>query len=258
MVRVIQRLPFLPVVAVIFGWAVGTIILAMPAWQFDAVLAAIVPHWLPPLLHPPLGALGRFMWASLAACTFCVLILFPSWALRRWRRTQRLPVAVPKWPGPARQMPHDTPVPGPELNKFPEFLGAASQMLNPADASEFLLEDGMRMPTQGAILASEQASFVPEEAPTKGVHLADQGPVRLPQPDPVFIREPAPVRPPTAHQMRRAEDRRDKDSNETVAELLDRIERGLEKRCREENMPAIPSWANTAFLMGTGGQTRPH
>lgn len=194
MLRFLQRLPFMPVVALLFGWAAGTVVLAMPAWQLDALVGQIPSQWLPTALCAPLKPMGRFAYACLAALAVCALIMAPMVPLHARQRTRRQGLRVPDWPGPAFGGTDTIPIPSeslPPLERLPTFFGNASAQISAPASEEFLLDEAMALHPERD--ESAPARIVPSSQAAES-----SSPVRLPQPDPVFIQTPAPVQPPMA------------------------------------------------------------
>lgn len=252
MVRVIQRLPFLPVVAVMFGWAAGTVLLAMPAWQLDALLGDFGPAWLPLMLQPPLSPIGRFLCASLAALAVCATLLLPSLVHRLWRRARQKAIHVPNWPGPApRTQVSDALPKDKEPDTLPNFLGAAQRQRTTDQADEFLLEHCMKVTNVREQLGPTGPASDVARAPDS----IDQSPVLMRQPDPVYICEPAPVRPPAPTLPPRLTDG---GTAPTIADLIDRVERGFADRRLQKMPKAAPNWhmSPSSPMARAGG--RPH
>lgn len=256
MVRLIQRLPFLPVVAVIFGWAAGTVVLAMPASDLDDLIGSFGSAWLPLMLHPPLSPVGRFVCACLVALAVCVVLLLPARILQSWHRAKRAAISVPNWPGPMPNASIDRAAPEARVqvaDPLPNFLGAGPVASKVDGTDEFLLEETMRLS-----VGQEGQSMRASGASALGAAESDltaQSPVVLRQPDPVYICEPAPVRPPAPTV---SQGRGEAEPATSVVELLDRMERGLADRRRQHKARSAQLWPMAASFPVAGVGPRPH
>ena len=257
MVRLVQRLPFLPVIAVIFGWAAGTVVLAMPVWQLDAVLTEWGGPYLPNIIRPPLSPFGRFLCATSIGFIVSLLVLFPHMLVRAARQRGHKAVAVPNWPGVSDPREDGMAVQNTAAEAaWPEFLGARPALQSEREADEFLLEEAMRLSDAEDPAILTASASAPSEVTAGLADAADPMPVRLHQPDPVFIMEPAPVRPP-AH-SRPVSLTQASVAEGSIVDLLDRLERTMVGR-RAPASPALSSdWGSLMSAALTSASGRPH
>lgn len=274
MLKQIQRLPFAPVVALMFAGVAAILVLATPIWLLEhAVITAGLPDVLP-AAAPPLGTKARFLLVLLSAGGAAIVAFLAALPFRDAKPRKLQVVTVP----PLRREETDAamfnrpsvfspPVLDDEPN-LPSFLAQPlAQMATESvslplplplphnDDDELILETMMiledTVPLAQSPLAAEEdfvsaARNVLEEVPVSQTDLP-QMPDIFVQPETVLHLEPAPVPPPAdavvadpvvedgpffAPRPRIVEQR-----EPTIAELMERFQRGLETLKRADSSP---------------------
>lgn len=250
MLKQIQRLPFAPVVALMFAGVAAILVLATPVWLLEhAVISLGLPDLLP-ASAPPLGGKARVLLTALAAGgagMFAFLVALP---FRDPKPRKALIVTVP----PLRKAQDEafafnrpsvfTPLPLDDAPNLPSFLAQSlAEMQTDSlpvagnDDDELLLDSLMMLDE-----TDDRPVVVPEPGPAP-VFLID--PPQMPdifiQHETVLHLEPAPVPPPldpvsearfVAPRPRIVEHR-----EPTIDELMERFQRGLEILKRAETSP---------------------
>ena len=253
MLKQVQRLPFAPVVALMFAAVAAVLVLATPIWLLEhAVLAIGLPDILP-AAAPPLGSKARFLLVFLASGGAAVLALVAAFPFRNAKLRKAKAVTVQPLRRDADEAPifnrpsvFAAPVLEDEPN-LPSFLAQplaqlAEEVLPPAQTEEDeLLLDALMIVEEAPVApAPMEPDAVFMEAIQVALEDAPLAPSALPQMPDIFIQPetvlhltPAPVLPPIdpvvddaprlAPRPRIVEPR-----EPTIAELMERFQRGLE------------------------------
>jgi hypothetical protein len=254
----LQRLPFAPVVALMFAAVAVLLVLATPLWLLEhAVLAAGLPDVLP-AAAPPLGSKARILLVLLAGAGAAVIAFLAAFPFRETKARKVTAVTVqplrrdeadlalfnrPSVYAPIAQPPviEDEP-------NLPSFLAVPLAQLveepfvpELEDADELLLDALM-------IVEEPEVSLpVPDPIPDEEVALVTAD---LPQMPEIFVQretvlhlEPAPVPPPADPVLEEAPRMAPRphiiaQREPTIAELMERFQRGLETLKRTD-APAL-------------------
>ena len=195
-----QRIPFAPVVAILFGIAAAVLVAAVPQWMFEA---GVVASGLPTVLAaaaPPLGLIARLLAVGLAFCAVAFLV----WAL---------------------------------LAPLTRYLEAKARARTPwrdagYDADAIMTRDNM-MPPRRPIFAPDElgAPLMSDEAIAAVAPFLEQAPFLEAEPEleaPVIIEE----RQPTFAAPVQADN--------SITALIRRLEDGLARRASNDTDPDGP------------------
>ncbi len=268
MLKQIQRLPFAPVVALMFAGVAAVLVMATPVWLLEqAVWSAGLPDLLP-AAAPPLGLKARLLLILAASGGAGCAAFLLAWPFRD--RAPRVPQVVtvpPLRAEPTAPAAFSRPsVFAPQVDdepNLPRFLAEPLAQMRDAplpiagnDDDELLLDAMMIVaPVEALDVAAVPVSApVPEPEPAfvaavrNIVEDVPQAPADLPPMPEIFVEaetvlhlEPAPVPPPAdpyvesrpvAPRPRIVEHR-----EPTIAELMERFQRGLETLKRAETSP---------------------
>lgn len=272
MLKQLQRLPFAPVVALMFAAVAALLVLATPVWLLEhAVLAAGLPDVLP-AAAPPLGTKARFLLVFLASGGAAVVAFVAALPFRNAKPRKPQAVTVQPLRRDAEEAPifnrpsvFAAPVLEEEPN-LPSFL--AQPLAQLADEALPVAQDEPAQNEDDELLLD--ALMIVEEAPVAVAPMETDAdfmaamrddledrplvPSDLPQMPDIFIQRetvlhlaPAPVQPPadpvveetprSAPRPRIVEQR-----EPTIAELMERFQRGLEtlKRTDPQALDDVP------------------
>ncbi len=272
MLKQLQRLPFAPVVALMFAAVAALLVLATPVWLLEhAVLAAGLPDVLP-AAAPPLGTKARFLLVFLAGGGAAVVAFVAALPFRNAKPRKPQAVTVQPLRRDAEEAPifnrpsvFAAPVLEEEPN-LPSFL--AQPLAQLADEALPVAQDEPAQNEDDELLLD--ALMIVEEAPVAVAPMEPDAdfmaamrddledrplvPSDLPQMPDIFIQRetvlhlaPAPVQPPadpvveetprSAPRPRIVEQR-----EPTIAELMERFQRGLEtlKRTDPQALDDVP------------------
>jgi hypothetical protein len=256
----LQRLPFAPVVALMFAAVAALLVLATPVWLLEhAVLAAGLPDVLP-AAAPPLGMKARFLLVFLAGGGAAVVAFVAALPFRNAKPRKPQAVTVQ----PLRRDAEEAPIfnrpsvfAAPALEdepNLPSFLAQplaqlVDESLPPAQNEEDeLLLDALMIVEEAP--AAPVVPMTPDAVFMEAIHIAledvplassdlPQMPDIFIQPETVLHLAPAPVPPPVdpivedaprlAPRPRIVEPR-----EPTIAELMERFQRGLETLTRTD------------------------
>lgn len=247
--KLLGRVPVAPFLALLFGGVALILLFAMPSWRLEQVAAPFgLDRWLS-VAQPPLGLKARTLVALMGGATIAVAIWVLVHLASRWIASSHRVVPVPAWAGSTAPLPVDTsnevappdPVEGqvdnivawPSLPRFlrkepddaaPPFSGLPSTE-GPED------ELALDMPIVAEAPNRPHLVLVPEW-PAKAEQREGMAAIYAPQPDPVFLQTPPPVRPPAAL------GERDATFGEDLHMLVDRLERSL---ARDSGVARYPS-----------------
>lgn len=264
MLKQIQRLPFAPVVALMFAAVAAVLVLATPVWLLEH---AVVQLGLPEIISqaaPPLGTKARLLLVMLAAggagmLAFVASLPFRDPGMRKAQIVTVPPLNRAEGDAPAFNRPSVfTPPPLDDEPNLPSFLAEPlAQMVEPESAAvaedddELLLDALMIVddaePADLALLETEEnfvaaVRNVVEDVPVVSIELP-QMPEIFTQPETVLHLEPAPVPPPPepvieVEAPRAAPRPRIVEHREpTIDELMERFQRGLESLKQMETSP---------------------
>jgi hypothetical protein len=263
----VQRLPFAPVVALMFAAVAAVLVLATPVWLLErAVLAVGLPDVLP-AAAPPLGSKARFLLVFLASGGAAVLALVAAFPFRNAKSRKPQAVTVQPLRRDADEAPifnrpsvFAAPVLEDEPN-LPSFLAQplaqlAQEALPPAQLEDELLLDALMIVEEAPVAP---APMTPDAVFMEAIHVALEdvplAPLGLPQMPDIFIQPetvlhlaPAPVPPPAEPVVeeeapRLAQRPRIVEAREpSIAELMERFQRGLEtlKRTDPQALEDVP------------------
>ncbi len=276
MLKQIQRLPFAPVVALMFAAVAAILVLATPVWLLEHVVyAAGLPDILP-AAAPPLGSKARFLLVVLAAGGTFALAFLAALPLRdaKPRKPQSVtvqPLRRDEFEAAVFNRPSvfTPPVLEDEPN-LPSFLAQPlAQMANDSvqlpddDGDELLLDTLMIVEDEdelgGASFAEVEAGFraairnAVEDVPVILTDLPPMPEIFI-QPETVLHLEPAPVPPPPdpvidavpevdpepvfeAAPLVAPRPRIVEQREPTIEELMERFQRGLETLKRTDAFP---------------------
>jgi len=262
----VQRLPFAPVVALMFAAVAAILVLATPIWLLEhAVLAVGLPDVLP-AAAPPLGSKARFLLVFLACGGAAVLAFVAAFPFRNAKSRKPQAVTVQPLRRDADEAPifnrpsvFAAPVLEDEPN-LPSFLAQplaqlAQEALPPAQHEDELLLDALMIveeaPVAPAPMTPDAVFMEAIQVALEDAPLAPSGLPQMPdifiQPETVLHLAPAPVLPPIdpvvddaprlAPRPRIVEPR-----EPTIAELMERFQRGLEtlKRTDPHALEDVP------------------
>lgn len=266
MLKQVQRLPFAPVVALMFAAVAAILVLATPVWLLEhAVLAVGLPDVLP-AAAPPLGSKARFLLVVLASGGAAVLAFVAAFPFRNAKSRKPQAVTVQPLRRDADEAPifnrpsvFAAPVLEDEPN-LPSFLAQplaqlAQEALPPAQHEDELLLDALMIveeaPVAPAPMQPDADFMAAIQVALEDTPLAPSGLPQMPdifiQPETVLHLTPAPVLPPIdpvvddaprlAPRPRIVEPR-----EPTIAELMERFQRGLEtlKRTDPQALEDVP------------------
>lgn len=266
MLKQVQRLPFAPVVALMFAAVAAILVLATPIWLLEhAVLAVGLPDVLP-AAAPPLGSKARFLLVFLASGGAAVLAFVAAFPFRNAKSRKPQAVTVQPLRRDADEAPifnrpsvFAAPVLEDEPN-LPSFLAQplaqlAQEALPPAQHEDELLLDALMIveeaPVAPAPMTPDAVFMEAIQVALEDAPLAPSGLPQMPdifiQPETVLHLAPAPVLPPIdpvvddaprlAPRPRIVEPR-----EPTIAELMERFQRGLEtlKRTDPHALEDVP------------------
>ena len=266
MLKQVQRLPFAPVVALMFAAVAAILVLATPIWLLEhAVLAVGLPDVLP-AAAPPLGSKARFLLVFLASGGAAVLAFVAAFPFRNAKSRKPQAVTVQPLRRDADEAPifkrpsvFAAPVLEDEPN-LPSFLAQplahlAQEALPPAQHEDELLLDALMIveeaPVAPAPMTPDADFMAAIQVALEDTPLAPSGLPQMPdifiQPETVLHLTPAPVLPPIdpvvddaprlARRPRIVEPR-----EPTIAELMERFQRGLEtlKRTDPHALEDVP------------------
>ena len=278
MLKQLQRLPFAPVVALMFAAVAALLVLATPVWLLEhAVLAVGLPDVLP-AAAPPLGTKARFLLVVLAGGGAAVLAFVAALPFRNAKPRKPQAVTVQPLRRDAEEAPifnrpsvFAAPVLEDEPN-LPSFLAQPLAQLTEETQPVVQTEPAQNEPAQNeedellldALMIVEEVPAAPAVPMTpdavfmEAIHVAlEDVPLassNLPQMPDIFIQPetvlhlaPAPVPPPVdpieEDAPRLAPRPRIVESREpTIAELMERFQRGLEtlKRTDPQALDDVP------------------
>lgn len=266
MLKLIQRLPFAPVVALMFAGVAAALVVATPVWLLEhAVLAAGLPDVLP-AAAPPLGTKARILLmvgAAFASGTFAFLL---AWPFRD--RPQRTPQVVTVPPLRSAEVPVDDSLSFSRRSVFasaaedepilPSFLAEPLAQMREMplpvaenDDDELILDAMMIVAPEPDVPSElpaieEDAVFVAavrnivEDVPAARADLPQMPDIFTAQ-ETVLHLEPAPVPPPADPVAESREEmprpRIVEQREPSIAELMERFQRGLETLKRAETSP---------------------
>lgn|GEM_PF-2877526 len=266
MLKQVQRLPFAPVVALMFAAVAAILVLATPIWLLEhAVLAVGLPDVLP-AAAPPLGSKARFLLVFLACGGAAVLAFVAAFPFRNAKSRKPQAVTVQPLRRDADEAPifnrpsvFAAPVLEDEPN-LPSFLAQplaqlAQEALPPAQHEDELLLDALMIveeaPVAPAPMQPDADFMAAIQVALEDAPLAPSGLPQMPdifiQPETVLHLTRAPVLPPIdpvvddaprlAPRPRIVEPR-----EPTIAELMERFQRGLEtlKRTDPQALEDVP------------------
>ena len=273
MLKQLQRLPFAPVVALMFAAVAALLVLATPVWLLEhAVLSLGLPDVLP-AAAPPLGTKARFLLVFLAGGGAAVVAFVAALPFRNAKPRKPQAVTVQ----PLRRDADEAPIfnrpsvfSAPVLDDEPNLPSFLAQPL--AQLADEALPVAQGEPAQNeedellldALMIVEEAPAAPVVPMTpdavfmEAIHVAlEDVPLassNLPQMPDIFVQRetvlhlaPAPVQPPAdpvveetprlAPRPRIVEPR-----EPTIAELMERFQRGLEtlKRTDPQALDDVP------------------
>lgn len=272
MLKQLQRLPFAPVVALMFAAVAALLVLATPVWLLEhAVLAVGLPEVLP-AAAPPLGTKARFLLILLAGGGAAVVAFAAALPFRNTKPRKPQAVTVQPLRRDADETPifnrpsvFAAPVPEDEPN-LPSFLAQPLAQLveepSPPAQNELAQHEDDELLLDALMIVEEAPVAVAPMEPDADVMAAMRDdledrplvPSDLPQMPDIFIQRetvlhlaPAPVQPPAdpvledvpllAPRPRIVEHR-----EPTIAELMERFQRGLEtlKRTDPQALDDVP------------------
>ena len=266
MLKQIQRLPFAPVVALMFAAVAAVLVLATPVWLLEH---AVVQIGLPEIVSqaaPPLGTKARFLLVLLAAggagcAAFIASFPFRDTKPRKAQVVTVQPLHRADAEAPAFNRPSVfAPPPLDDEPNLPSFLAQPLARIAEPDSApvaeddddELLLDSLMIVddaePINAVAVQDTEDHFVAavrtfaEEMPVLTIDLPPMPDIFI-QPETVLHLEPAPVPPPqdpvpvevvpqTAPRPRIVEHR-----EPTIAELMERFQRGLESLKQMDTSP---------------------
>lgn len=254
MLKQIQRLPFAPVVALMFAGVAAILVLATPVWLLEhAVISLGLPDLLP-AAAPPLGRKARILLIVLGAASSGMLAFLVALPFRDPKPRKASAVSVP----PLRKAQDGATA----FNRPSVF---AAPVVDEPNLPSFLAQPLAELQTESLPVAGKDddellldSLMIVEEAEDAGPALAEPSaapvflmdPPQMPdifiQPETVLHLEPAPLPPPSdmlaeeavspeplvAPRPRIVEHR-----EPTIDELMERFQRGLETLKRAETSP---------------------
>ncbi len=247
--KLLGRVPVAPFLALLFGGVALILLFAMPSWRLEQVAAPFgLDRWLS-VAQPPLGLKARSLVALMGGATIAVAIWVLARLASRWITPSHRAVSVPAWAGSDASLPVDTsnevappdPAEGqvdnivawPSLPRFlrkepdddaPPFSNLPSTK-GPEDELSLDAPIVAEAPNRPhLVLVPEQSSKAEQEECMAALY--------VPQPDPVFLQTPPPVRPPAALGERNAT------FGEDLHMLVDRLERSLARASGEARHPS--------------------
>lgn len=267
MLKQLQRLPFAPVVALMFAAVAALLVLATPVWLLEhAVLAAGLPDVLP-AAAPPLGTKARFLLVFLAGGGAAVVAFVAAFPFRNAKLRKPQAVTVQPLRRDAEEAPifnrpsvFSAPVLEDEPN-LPSFLAQplaqlAEEPSPPAqnEDDELLLDALMIVEEAPVAMDPMEADADLTAAMRQDLETKPLVPSDLPQMPDIFIQRetvlhlaPAPVQPPADPVVEEAprlapRPRIVEQREPTIAELMERFQRGLEtlKRADPQALDDVP------------------
>jgi hypothetical protein len=219
--RLLDKVPFAPVVAVLFGLVAAILILATPGWMFERM---VVASGLPGLVHaaaPPLGDKARVL-AAIVALSAVAGILWFILALPDMLRTPGIPQSRGHRIEPDYD-PDETSIRFDALIRRPLFAEADLGAPFMSDEAVAHARDELVLDT----LAPDEEAGIAEPVENTVAPAMSADPVEQAQ-DAQPQQEPDPIAA--------AQDQR------TTSGLLDRLERALERRERRtgSSAPILP------------------
>ncbi len=273
MLKQLQRLPFAPVVALMFAAVAALLVLATPVWLLEhAVLSLGLPDVLP-AAAPPLGTKARFLLVFLAGGGAAFMAFVAALPFRNAKPRKPQAVTVQPLRRDAEEAPifnrpsvFAAPVLEDEPN-LPSFLAQPLAQLaeepSPAAQNELVQNEEDELLLDALMIVEEAPAapvvpMTPDALFMEAIHVAlEDVPLpssNLPQMPDIFIQRetvlhlaPAPVQPPAdpvveetprlAPRPRIVEPR-----EPTIAELMERFQRGLEalKRTDPKALEDVP------------------
>ena len=273
MLKQLQRLPFAPVVALMFAAVAALLVLATPVWLLEhAVLVVGLPDVVP-AAAPPLGTKARFLLVCLAGGSAAFMAFVAALPFRNAKSRKPQAVTVQPLRRDAEEAPifnrpsvFAAPVLEDEPN-LPSFLAQPLAQLaeepSPAAQNELAQNEEDELLLDALMIVEEAPAapavpMTPDAVFMEAIHLAlEDVPLAtsdLPQMPDIFIQRetvlhlaPAPVPPPVDPIVevspRLAPRPRIVESREpTIAELMERFQRGLEtlKRTDPQALEDVP------------------
>lgn len=251
MLKQIQRLPFAPVVALMFAGVAAILVLATPVWLLEhAVISLGLPDLLP-AAAPPLGRKARILLIVLGAASSGMLAFLVALPFRDPKPRKASAVSVP----PLRKAQEDATA----FNRPSVFAASVEDEPNlPSFLAQPLAElQTESLPVAGknddellldSLMIVEEAEPVLAAPSAAPVFLMD--PPQMPdifiQPETVLHLEPAPLPPPsdmlaeeavTPEPLIAPRPRIVEHREPTIDELMERFQRGLETLKRAETSP---------------------
>lgn len=275
MLKQIQRLPFAPIVALMFAAVAAVLVLATPVWLLEH---AVVQLGLPEVVSsaaPPLGTKARFLLVFIAAVVAGATAFFAALPFRdaKPRKAQAVtvqPLRREEAEAPVFNRPSVfTPPPIDDEPNLPSFLAQPLAEMNAPEPvvqndDEELLLDALMIVDEAEPLSTDESEEVFVTAVRNIVEDVPIVTTDLPQMPDIFIQsetvlhlEPAPVPPPldpvvdseSPFRERRAVPRpRIVEHREpTIAELMERFQRGLETLKQMDTSPLDDPALRTAL-----------
>lgn len=247
--KLLGRVPVAPFLALLFGGVALILLFAMPSWRLEQVAAPFgLDRWLS-VAQPPLGLKARSLVALMGGATIAVAIWVLARLASRWIASSYRAVPVPAWAGSDASlmvdMSNEVAPPDPAVGQvdnivawpsLPRFLrketdDAALPFPNLPSTEGPVGELSLDTPIVAEASNRPHLVLVPEW-PAKAEQQEGMAALYVPQPDPVFLQTPPPVRPPAAFGERNAT------FGEDLHMLVDRLERSLARASGEARHPS--------------------